>query len=268
MPGPSSFPAFGSMGKILAGDLTATGGGTTTPGINNLSGSTTFGNGGGLKNFLSGAGNLLNTAVNTAGAAMGANPGYALSMGLGAVKNVAANIKQKQANAMFPSAEDPELRMLANDWRRRKRAFQTGTAMGAELANQRALAKQGVNATFRAGGGAAGLNRMQQLLGQAMLGNKQAGMQGEMFYADKYGDVVNTLAQTRLQKALAKYSQVQADAKQLKTDANRMTNLGIAGLINPGQVAETPVDLAGAFNNSKNYMNYGDVSSSTTETTG
>lgn len=249
MPGPSSFPAYGSMGKILAGDLTATGGGTTTPGINNLSGSTTFG-GGGLKNFL-------NTAVNTAGTMMGANPGYALSLGLGVAKNVAANIKQKQANAMFPSAEDPELRMIAQDYRRRKRAFQTGTAMSAELANQRALAKQGINATFRAGGGSAGLNRMQQILQQAMLGNKQAGMQGEMFYADKYGDVVNTLAQTRLQKALAKYSQAQADAKQLKTDANRMTNLGIMGLINPGQTASTPVDLGGAT--TQNNINYGEA---------
>lgn len=185
------------------------------------------------------------------------NPGYGLSMAGGALKNLQANIKQKQANAMFPSAEDPELRMIAQDYRRRKRAFQTGTAMSAELANQRALAKQGINATFRAGGGSAGLNRMQQILQQAMLGNKQAGMQGEMFYADKYGDVVNTLAQTRLQKALAKYSQAQADAKQLKTDANRMTNLGIMGLINPGQTASTPVDLGGAT--TQNNINYGEA---------
>jgi len=206
-----------------------------------------FFQGGGLKNMISGAGQIAIGA---------ANPGYALSLGLGAAKNVAANIKQKQANAMFPSAEDPELRMIAQDYRRRKRAFQTGTAMAGELANQRALAKQGINATFRAGGGAAGLNRMQQVLQQAMLGNKQAGMQGEMYYADKFGDVVNTLAQTRLQKSLAKYSQAQADAKQLKTDANRMTNLGVMGLINPGSTANTPVDLAGIT--TQNSINYGE----------
>jgi hypothetical protein len=235
MPGPSSFPAFsGSISKILSNPVIGAGLNSVVPGAGtaaNAAGSMMAGSnsgGGGFGSKLLGA--------------IGSNPGYGLSLGMGAAKNLQANIQQKKANAMFPSAEDPELRMLATDFRRRKRAFQTGTAMTSELANQRALAKQGTNAAFNAGGGPAGLNRMQQLLSQAMLGNKQAGMQGEMFYAGKYGDVVNTLAQTRLQKAMAKYSQAQADAKQTKTSANRLTNLGLMGLMNTGETADVTTD--------------------------
>ena len=206
-------PGAGTAMNTVAGGAKAAGvGGGAGAGAGAGTGGGTPGGGGGLSGILSG--------INKDTAGM-------LALGMGAAKNLQANIQQRKANAMFPSNEDPELRMLANDFRRRKRAFQTGTAMTAELANQRALAKQGQNAAFRAGYGSAGLNRMQQVLGQAMLGNKEAGMKGEMFYAEKFGDVTNTLAQTRLQKALAKYSQANATATQTKTDANRMTNLGI-----------------------------------------
>jgi hypothetical protein len=205
--------AAAAGGALAAGGAAAAGGGAAAAGGAGIfSKLLSSGLGKGISNLASG--------INKDSAGM-------LSMGMGAVKNLQANIQQRKANAMFPSNEDPELRMLANDFRRRKRAFQTGTAMTAELANQRALAKQGQNAAFRAGGGSAGLNRMQQMLGQAMLGNKEAGLKGEMFYAEKFGDVTNTLAQTRLQKALAKYSQANATATQTKTDANRMTNLGL-----------------------------------------
>jgi hypothetical protein len=228
-------PGAGTVMNTVAGGAAAAGGGAAAggaaaDGTGIFSKLLSSGLGKGISNLASG--------INKDSAGM-------LSMGMGAVKNLQANIQQRKANAMFPSNEDPELRMLANDFRRRKRAFQTGTAMTAELANQRALAKQGQNAAFRAGGGSAGLNRMQQMLGQAMLGNKEAGLKGEMFYAEKFGDVTNTLAQTRLQKALAKYSQANATATQTKTDANRMTNLGLMrtmGLGPDGKPLAAPTD--------------------------
>jgi hypothetical protein len=218
-----------------------------------------------LGSVVPGVGTVIGGAIGTGLEGLKKDSAGMLSMGMGAVKNLQANIQQKKANAMFPSNEDPELRMLANDFRRRKRAFQTGTAMTAELANQRALAKQGQNAAFRAGGGSAGLNRMQQTLGQAMLGNKEAGLKGEMFYAEKFGDVTNTLAQTRLQKALAKYSQANATATQTKTDANRMTNLGLMRTMGLGPdgtplAAPTTTPTTSAFNPA---FTPGDVSSAT-----
>lgn len=196
-----------------------------------------------LGSVVPGVGTAIGGAIGTGLDKLSKDSAGMAALGMGAIKNLQANIQQKRANAMFPSNEDPELRMLANDFRRRKRAFQTGTAMSAELANQRALAKQGQNAAFRAGGGSAGLNRMQQILGQAMLGNKEAGMKGEMFYAEKFGDVTNTLAQTRLQKALAKYSQANATATTKQTDANRMTNLGVMRTMGLGPDG-TPLDIS------------------------
>jgi hypothetical protein len=201
--GTSQGSMLSGIGKLMGGGDSPTAGGTDSP--------------------KTGLANMFN-----------ADTGGIASLGIGALKNLQANRQQKEANAMFPGGEDPELRMLAGDFRRRKRAFQTGTAMTAELANQRALAKQGINAAFRAGGGAAGLNRMGQLTGQAMLGNKQAGMQGEMFYADKYGETINRLAQTRLEKALLRYNQGQAEAKQTKTDANRFMYGGLARTLGTG----------------------------------
>jgi hypothetical protein len=164
--------------------------------------------------------------------------------------------------------EDPEMRMLANDYRRRRRAFMTGTANYAEMANQRAMAKQGINAAFNAGGGATGLNRMQQMLGQAMLGGKQAGMQGEMFYTQQYGDTINKLAQTRLEKALLRYNTAQAKAAQTKTDANRMTYGGLARVLgtgnpyspNTGTIPSMTGTQAINYGSQKNNQQYTEVS--------
>lgn len=224
MPGPASFPAFGSMGKILSNPAVTTGMNAVVPGSGVVAGlAGALLNSGGSNGNSGGSGNMLNTDV-----------GGGTMLGIGALKNLQANRQQKQANAMFPATEDPEMRMLANDYRRRRRAFMTGTANYAEMANQRAMAKQGINAAFNAGGGATGLNRMQQILGQAMLGGKQAGMQGEMFYTQQYGDTINKLAQTRLEKALLRYNTAQAKAAQTKTDANRMTYGGLARVLGTG----------------------------------
>ena len=202
----------------------------------------------GIGNTLSNAlGNVLNTDV--AGLGM---------TGLGALKNLQANRQQKQANAMFPGTEDPELRMLANDYRRRKRAFQTGTANASERAFQAGLAKQGINAAFRAGGGTAGLNRMNQMLGQAMLAGQQGRQQGEMFYSQQYGDTINKLAQTRLEKALLRYNTANAEAKQNKTDANRMMYGGLARVLGTGNPYDVNTGSVPNYNTSSQ-TNYGEA---------
>lgn len=213
---------------------------------------TTQGGGGMLSNFLSKGSNLLNLSPDSVG-----------MTAMGAFKNLKANRMQKEANAMFPSMEDPELRMLANDYRRRKRAFQTGTANASERAYQAGLAKSGINAAFNAGGGTAGLNKMSQLLGQAMLAGQQGRQQGEMFYSQQYGDTVNKLAQTRLEKALLKYNTANADAKQTKTDANRMMYGGLARVLGTGNPYDassgTVSNITQATSPSQNYsgMSYG-----------
>lgn len=203
--------------------------------------------------FMNSLGNALGTVANI-------ETGGVAGLAMGAAKNLQANRQQRQANAMFPAVEDPELRMLAGDYRRRRRAFQTGTANYAEMANQRALAKQGINAAFQAGGNSAGLNRMNSMLGQAMLAGKGAGLQGEMAYTQAYGDVVNRLAQTRLEKALLKYNQAQANAAQTKTDANRMTYGGLARVLGTGNPYDVSTGtIADMSSPAQNYtgVNYG-----------
>ena len=84
--------AAGVGGGAGAGAGAGTGGGTPGGG--------TPGGGGGLSGILSG--------INKDTAGM-------LALGMGAAKNLQANIQQRKANAMFPSNEDPELRMLSED---------------------------------------------------------------------------------------------------------------------------------------------------------
>lgn len=209
---------------------------------------------GGLK--AAGVGGEGNSGGGAMGNALNASPAGMAMMGMGALKNLQANRQQKQANAMFPSLEDPELRMLAGDYRRRRRAFQTGTANAAEMANQRGLMKQGINASFNAGGGAAGLNRLNSALSNAMLAGKQANMQGEMFYTQQYGDTVNKLAQTRLEKALLRYNQGQADAKQTKTDANRMMYGGFARVLGTGNPYDASTGTVPNMNQTEKQQDY------------
>jgi len=83
-------------------------------------------------------------------------------------------------------------------------------------------------------------------------------MQGEMFYTQQYGDVTNKLVDTRLQKALLKYNQAQADAKQTKTDANRMTYGGLARVLGTGNpydvnTGNVPGAGSGVQYNQENY---------------
>lgn len=164
----------------------------------------------------------------------GGEPGAAMdnagltSLGLGAIQKLVGFAKQKKANEAFPANEDPELRALATNFARRKRAFQTGTALNSQASNIQALNKQGINAAFNSGSGMAGINRIAQMTNQSMLGLNNQALQGEMAFGQQEGDTINRLVQTRLEKALLKYNQAQADAKQIQSTGNRNMMFGLA----------------------------------------
>lgn len=155
------------------------------------------------------------------------NAGSMAPMTLGVLQNIKALAAKKKAEGLFPSQEDPELRALATDFRRRKRAFQTGTALNSQQSNIQALNKQAINSAFNTGAGMAGINRLAQITNQAMTGLQDQALKGEMMYGQQEADVINRLAQTRLEKRLLQYNQAMADAAQMKTNANRNMNMGL-----------------------------------------
>lgn len=214
---------MGALGSVIGGAI----GSAVAPGAGTAVGSQ--------------IGSFLGDTMKKGNSSNGGNNGAALSnvlgkvapeAGLAAIKGLVQSVKakrlQKKADAAFPEQEDPELRALLTNVARRKRAFQTGTALEGQMSNIRSLGRTGVNAAFRAGGGAAGLNRINQLIQQGMLGLQEASLKGEMFYAEKEQGLTEQIAQTKLEKQLLKYNQKQADAKQMKTSANRNLNMALA----------------------------------------
>jgi hypothetical protein len=178
------------------------------------------------------SGDILSSLMQGVSGALTGNPVGALAGAKGLVQGIKSRRMQNSADGMFPEQEDPELRALLSTTARRKRAYQTGTALEPQMANMRALAKTGVNAAFRAGGGASGLNRINQILRDSMVGMSDAALKGEMFYAGEQRGLTENLAQTKLEKQLLKYNQQQAEAKSMKTASNRNFNLALAKTLN------------------------------------
>ena len=154
--------------------------------------------------------------------------GNALMGGIGAAKNIAGLVQQKKADSMMPQAEDPEQRALASYATRRKRAFQTGTAMASQRNASLQAMKTGVNASFKLGGGAKGLNMMTRAFNQSQLGLQDKALAGESQFAKMESDQKNTIAQRKLELGLLKYNTEQARAAQLRKEGKSTGNLALA----------------------------------------
>lgn len=177
-------------------------------------------------------GGLLKALGGVAGGVGGLNPVGAAAMGALAVgKGIAGMVKQRQADRMMPAVEDPEQRALASYAKRRKRAFQTGTAQSAQRTALREAMKTGIEKSFKVGGGAKGLNAMTRMFNQGVLGLGEQALAGESRFADMEKDQTNLLAQRQLELGLLKYNTEQARAAQLKKEGKSLVNLGLARAI-------------------------------------
>ncbi|MHC4293918.1 MAG: hypothetical protein ACYSTX_06435 [Planctomycetota bacterium] len=181
--------------------------------------------------------------------------GSGLALAIGAGKSIAGSIKKKKAEAMTPQVEDPEERALASYAARRKRAFQTGTAMASQRAALQDAMKVGIDKSFKVGGGAKGLNMMSRMFNQQMLGTQDKALQGEMAFAGQEKDIKSRMSQRELELGLLKRAQKLAEATQLKKEGKSMFNLGLAkatgiGELNPygtgGQQSGTTGSSTGA----------------------
>lgn len=183
-----------------------------------------------------GGGDLLGSLGKLAGKASGlaaaATPiGAAAMAALSIGKGVAGLVKQKKADAMMPKAEDPEERALASYAQRRKRAFQTGTAMAGQRNAMLQAMKTGVNASFKVGGGAKGLNMMTRAFNQQALGMQNQAQQGELAFAQMEDKAIRKIADRKLQLGLLKYNTEQARAAQMKKEGKSNMNALMAKAI-------------------------------------
>lgn len=178
-----------------------------------------IGGGGGKKN---GGGGMLGGLKQKGGAGVG--------MLVGAGQMIAGQMKQKKADAMLPSDENVEQRALQRQFSRKKRAFETGTADQSQRTALNQMMKTGIKESLKFGAGARGLNAMNQIYSQGLNMVGESGKKDALDYATKEGEMINTLAQRKLELGMERYDRAQARAAQLKTDGKRNFGSSVARL--------------------------------------
>lgn len=132
-------------------------------------------------------------------------------------------VKNKQANAMTPPAENPMERQLLNTIRRRRRAIETGTANAAQNASVRQMGKTMMNNAARAGG-PVNYGQYNQLIGNAM-GNiaAQSGQQLAQLLGQEQQQATNMVNRATDLSLLRR--------NEMKADASRMQQAGMQNLL-------------------------------------
>jgi hypothetical protein len=132
-------------------------------------------------------------------------------------------MKNKQANALTPPAENPMERQMLNTIRRRRRAIETGTANAAQNASVRQMGKTMMNNAARAGG-QVNYGQYNQLIGNAM-GNiaAQSGQQLGQLLGQEQQQATNMVNRATDISLLLR--------NERKADAARMQQAGMQNLL-------------------------------------
>lgn len=145
---------------------------------------------------------------------------------IGVGQTIAGLVKKKKADAMMPNAEDPEQRAMQRLISRQRRAYQTGTANNADRAALRQAMQSGLSNTFKYGAGSRGLNAMNQMYMQGLMGLNQANRNMAAQTINQEKQAIDDLAQRRLDIQMTKYDREQARAAQLLQEGKQ--NMGAA----------------------------------------
>ena len=138
----------------------------------------------------------------------------------------------------MPAMENPEERAALNYSRRRKRAYQTGTANYSRSQAIQRMMKTGMEKSMATSGGTKGLNQMSKMFQNAMLGLQDQDMKGEMNYAAMERQSVEKLADRRLQLQLLKYNTMQARSADMIKGGRSNMYAGMASMMGGGEVAD------------------------------
>lgn len=160
------------------------------------------------------------------------------------------SIKNKQANAMTPPAENPMERQMLNTIRRRRRAIETGTANAAQNASVRQLGKTMMTNAARAGG-PVNYGQYNQLIGNAM-GNIAAST------AQQLNPLLGMEQQQATQMVNRATDLSLLRRNEMKADAARMQQAGSQNLLatlGAGKLDKENQSLKGQIDNSNTQIN-------------
>ena len=144
-------------------------------------------------------------------------------------------MKNKQANALTPPAENPMERQMLNTIRRRRRAIETGTANAAQNSSVRQMGKTMMNNAARAGG-QVNYGQYNQLIGNAM-GNiaAQSGQQLGQLLGQEQQQATN-MVNRATDLSLLRRNEMRADAARMQQAGmqNLLATIG-GGKMNKGE---------------------------------
>jgi hypothetical protein len=171
--------------------------------------------------------------VGTAIAAPGV--GQAAQLAFSGGQALMGAMKNKQANAMTPPAENPMERQMLNTIRRRRRAIETGTANAAQNASVRQMGKTMMNNAARAGG-QVNYGQYNQLIGNAM-GNisAQSGQQLAQLLGQEQQQATN-MVNRATDLSLLRRNEMRADSARMQQAGmqNLLATIG-GGKMNKGE---------------------------------
>jgi hypothetical protein len=161
--------------------------------------------------------------------------GQAAQLAFSGGQTLMSAMKNKQANALTPPAENPMERQMLNTIRRRRRAIETGTANAAQNVSVRQMGKTMMNNAARAGG-QVNYGQYNQLIGNAM-GNisAQSGQQLAQLLGQEQQQATN-MVNRATDLSLLRRNEMRADAARMQQAGmqNLLATIG-GGKMNKGE---------------------------------
>lgn len=176
--------------------------------------------------------------------------GQAAQLAFSGGQALMGSVKNKQADAMTPPAENPMERQILNTIRRRRRALETGTASAAQNASVRQMGKTMMNNAARAGG-PVNFGQYNQLIGNAM-GNisAQSGQQlGQLLGQEQQQATQMVNRATDL--SLLRRNETKADAARIQQAGSQ----NLLATLGAGKLDKENQSLKGQIDNSNTQIN-------------
>ena len=171
-----------------------------------------------------------------------------IQLGGGIMSLVKGNKQAREASALKQQRdaalaaiplEDPRQVQILEEVRRRRRAFETGTAFESQLRNLRSAQTGTQQNILRAAGGAGGaaiggLSRTQLAVGRGISDIGRTSMQAQLSLTDRIAQQSNLITKRKDQLQLGRFGQLSAEAAQKEKEANANRNAGQAQLLSAG----------------------------------
>ena len=168
--------------------------------------------------------------------------GTAIGGAIGLASGLYNSNQQQKAQSLLPPQVDPNVQAMERYYNRMRTAYQTGTAQASQRADLQATTQEALRNAFKFGGASTDVAGIKSIYLNGLMGLNQQGQQMELGYADKQNQVVNDIAQRKLEMQGAQYQQQMFNAANTKEELGKTTNALLTDLPKLGGLFKTTPD--------------------------